>query len=249
MILKRTTLLLIVLLFVAGFTNAQVSQQSGWFASFNTISLNKKLSLHAEIQVRSTDNWEQVQTILPRIGLNYHIRPNQIFTAGYAFIPHRVVLNSKSSLLAENRIFQQFIVSHKVLTAGISHRFRLEERFVPTAELNNHEVVKSGTLYSTRLRYFIRAIIPFSCQQPFTKGMFGALQNELFLTVTNKENVNGQVFDQNRAYAAIGYRFSKKLDLEMGYMSQYVARRPLIGGNFNNDVSNNIIQLAVFTRF
>jgi len=238
----------IAFLIVSNIALSQVKQNTGWFASFNTIKLNKSLSIHAEFQLRSTDDWQQVQTVLPRVGLNYHFKPNQSFTLGYAYIPNRVSIGGASALLAEHRIFQQYLVSHKAWTATVAHRLRLEERFVPIPTLEDGEVEKSGDRYSTRFRYFIRAIIPLSNQRPFEKGMFTALQNELFLNVSNKENVNDQAFDQNRVYGAIGYRVSKKFDIEAGWMLQYVARRPLVGANFNNDLSNRIIQLAIYSR-
>lgn len=229
--------------------NAQVKQQTGWFASINSIKLNDKLSVHAELQIRSNDNWEMIQTILPRVGLNYHFKKNQVLTAGYAYIPNRSAIGNKSSLLGEHRVWQQYIISHSAGRAAVAHRFRLEERFVPSAMVDGESLKVKERLYSTRLRYFNRAIIPFRVQKPFTRGMFAALQNEVFVTISNKENVNGSFFDQNRIYGAIGYRFSKKFDMEMGYMNQYVNRRPITGSSVNNDVSNNIFQLAVYGRF
>jgi hypothetical protein len=240
--------LLLIAIIISTSSIAQVEQNTGWLASFNTIKLNKTLSLHAEFQLRSTDNWQQIQTILPRVGLNYHFKPNQFFTLGYAYIPNRVSISGESALLGEHRIFQQYTVSHKAWSASVAHRFRLEERFVPTGKLVEDQVEKSGDLYSTRLRYFARAIIPLTHKKPFEKGMFAALQNEVFLNVTNKENVNDELFDQNRLYGAIGYRLCKKFDIEAGYLMQYTNRRPLVGSNANNDVMNHVIQLAFYSR-
>jgi hypothetical protein len=73
-------------------------------------------------------------------------------------------------------------------------------------------------------------------------GIFAALQNEVFLNLQHKDQLNGKVFDQNRAYLALGYRFSKKFDLEAGYLNQAIR-----GASVNT--SNNVIQLALYTRF
>ena len=72
--------------------------------------------------------------------------------------------------------------------------------------------------------------------------MFVALQNELFFNIQNNDDLNGSAFDQNRAYLAAGYRFSKKMDIEAGYLNQ------AINGRTSNTV-NNVVQLAVYTRF
>jgi len=86
-------------------------------------------------------------------------------------------------------------------------------------------------------------MIPFiKPKTSFNKGFFGAVQNEIFLNVQNKDKINESLFDQNRAYLAIGYRFSPKIDIDAGYMNQFVK-------GATTDVSNNIIQMAVYTRF
>jgi hypothetical protein len=68
------------------------------------------------------------------------------------------------------------------------------------------------------------------------------LQNEVFVNIGDKSAVNGDIFDQNRAYGAPGYRFSSRFDAEMGYLNQYINGR-------NDAFSNNpIVQMAVYTR-
>lgn len=236
-----TTISIIVV--QASLVNAQTIQHSGWLASFNTIKINKNWSFHLEAQLRSTDDWNHVQTILPRIGINYHIKSNQIITAGYAYIPNRVVAFQQQVLLAEHRIWQQYILNQKANSISITHRLRLEERFVPRAGLEDNKLKVLERKYSTRLRYFARAVIPFKKQMPFVKGAFAALQEELFCNITNQNNVNGKWFDQNRVYGAIGYRFSKKFDVEIGYLNQYVER-----SSSQSNIVNHIFQLAFYTR-
>jgi len=88
----------------------------------------------------------------------------------------------------------------------------------------------------------VRSIIPLAQKVSFKPGVFAAIQNEIFLNIQNKSNINNSVFDQNRIYVAIGYRFNPKVDLEAGYMNQYI-------NGMTADVSNNIIQMALYTRF
>jgi hypothetical protein len=77
----------------------------------------------------------------------------------------------------------------------------------------------------------------------FTRGWFGALQNEVFLNVSGTEYVNGKVFDQNRLYGALGYRVAKGFDIELGYLWQFVERRSGV-----QNTSNQVGQLAVYWR-
>jgi hypothetical protein len=222
---------------------SQLSTNTGWLASFNTFHVAKKWSLHLDVQFRTTDDWEQLQTLLVRPGLNWHVRPNQVITLGYAFIPNRFSIGTENALVAEHRMWQQFIVNQKLRRSSLQHRFRLEERFIPKVALQQGEITNSGTKFSTRLRYFARAVVPISGEGPFKKGAFVALQNELFVNTTNLSNVNGMIYDQNRLYGAIGYRAASNFDMELGYMWQNVNRASPVA-----DIDNHIIQLATYLR-
>ncbi len=45
--------------------------------------------------------------------------------------------------------------------------------------------------------------------------------NEIFLNIQNKEKLNNNFFDQNRPYAGIGYRITRKIETELGYYHRY----------------------------
>lgn len=221
--------------------NAQ-TQFTGWIASFNTIKTGKQTSLHTDIQLRSTNEWEQIQTILVRPGINFHVNKKTTLTAGYAFISNRRNINNISDLVPEHRIWEQLLYNHKWKNIFISHRFRLEQRFISKVTAINNELEANGTAYANRFRYFIRNIIPFKNEKTFTRGMFAALQNEVFINIGNTANVNGEFFDQNRLYFATGYRLNAKTDLEIGYMNQYV------NGRSDQFTNNHILQLAGYIR-
>lgn len=223
---------------------AQQNINTGWLASFNTFSLTKKWSIHLDVQLRSTDELSQVQTVLIRPGINYHLNKKQVLTAGYAFIPNRYVSAADNELLAEHRLWQQYIILQPVKKVTVQHRFRFEERFIPKPALDNNDLYTDEYSFATRFRYFVRSVMPLSIQKgAFEKGMFAALQNEVFLNATNKDVVNGKTFDQNRLYVALGYRVVKQFDVEAGYMWQFVERKEGLG-----TTHNHIAQIAFYWR-
>lgn len=218
------------------------SQFTGWLASFNTFKTGKKTSIHFDAQLRSTDEFKQTQTLLLRPGINFHINKTTTLTAGYAFISNRRNISGVSDMTVEHRIWQQALINQKIKRITLAHRFRFEQRFLPMVTVQNDELETNGYTMTGRLRYFARAILPFNKQSSFTKGAFGALQNEIFVNVIDKYKVNGEFFDQNRAYLAIGYRLSPKADLEIGYLNQYVNGA---GSAFAN---NHVLQVAGYLR-
>ncbi len=177
-----------------------------------------------------------IKNILIRPGLTYYINPKSNATVGYAYVGsfNRLPDPAKNTL-TESRIWEQYIYNLKITKAvSLQSRFRLEQRFIER---------QTDNIFAQRLRYFARLVVPLTKQKTaFSKGMFAAVQDEIFLNIQNKDKLNGSVFDQNRAYGAIGYRFSSKFDVEAGYLNQY-------SNGALNDVSNNVMQLAFYTRF
>lgn len=212
------------------------SQQSAWGAWIHSQKFSNKIGLHFDAQFRSADDLEYVRNILIRPGFTYYFDENHNATLGYAYILTNQRLDGvANSSLSEHRIWQQFILNYRIGKVPLSHRFRLEQRFI---EQN------TGEVFSQRIRYFLRSVIPLQKQESaaFAKGPFVALQNEVFLNIQNNNKLNTHVFDQNRAYLAAGYRLSPAIDLEAGYLNQHIK-------GINNYTTNHLLQLALYTRF
>jgi len=238
-----TVRLFTILLLISLWPGAAIAQTqfSGWLASFNTIKTSKKTSIHADVQFRSNNDWQQMQTLLLRPGINYHVNKKLTLTAGYAYIRNRKIVGDIAGHIPEHRIWEQLLYNHEWKNIRISHRFRIEQRFIgKTIVLGNP--LSEGPNYANRFRYFLRNILPLKKETTFSKGPFLALQNELFLNFGNKADVNGKTFDQNRFYLALGHRLSSAFDLELGYMNQYINGK---GSQFTN---NHIIQVATYLR-
>jgi hypothetical protein len=242
MILKLPAISILFLLNGVSFTCTSQTQHSGWSALFNTLKTGKKTSIHAESQFRSTGGLEHLQSAFVRAGLNYHIKKNMTATAGYGVFHNRRVISDKVNHAKEHRIWQQFTVNHSVNKLQVTHRFRLEQRFIEQVILKENELERDGYTYANRFRYFIRNILPFTKDAVFTNGGFAAFQNEIFAHFGDVSVVNGKHFDQNRLYLAAGYRVNKQWDLEMGYMNQYIS------GIDNAFTNNHILQIASYIR-
>lgn len=225
---------LFFLFMLNGFAQTQ-NQNSGWLFLLNSSRINDKWGVHLDVQLRTADNWDGVRNFLFRPGATYYINKNSNATLGYLLAnTYSKQSGAAGTTLTEHRIWEQYILTHKIKPVFMQHRFRLEQRFIETA---------GDDIFSQRFRYFFRAILPLApTEASFVTGPFVALQNELFFNIQNKNKLNGELFDQNRAYGAVGYRFSKQFDIEAGYLNQFV------NGAASNTM-NNVVQLAVYTRF
>ena len=240
--LKKTTLLLFLVHSLYHYAVSQENKFSGWSMYMHTIKITKNISSHLDIQLRSDDNLNNAETFIFRPGVNFHFRNKTIATLGYGLIEGWRSIDGDRGAVPEHRIWQQYIIPQQINRLTLNHRVRLEERFIPRAANQNGEIVKTETVYNTRLRYFFRSIVPLKNASSFEKGLFFSFQNEVFLNVSHLHNVNKKFFDQNRAFAGTGWRIRKELDVEAAYIYQFVS------GLNSADVNNHIIQLSAYLR-
>lgn len=260
------------------------TQFTGWLGTFQNYKLTNKTGLYFDGQLRSTGQLQQVHSLLLRPGMNIYFNPAFTGTVGYAYIHQQRTAGGISGYFPEHRIWEQVMYTHPVRwghvpgdghaiagsarhphrahTAMLTHRLRLEQRWLPKVRAEEDHLVRNGHAHAGRLRYFARGVIPLSAARssgvpagtgapsggtgsspaPFTQGLFAAIQNEIFVNIIGSSAVNGKFFDQNRAYFAVGYRWSRQFDLELGYMNQYIS------GAGTNSTNNHILQVATYLR-
>ncbi len=216
--------------------SAQTNEFTGWGAWFHTQKFSKHWGALFDAQFRSANHFGYLRNPLIRPAVTYYFDKNKFASVGYLFTGTHWKTEIANTFRVEQRVFEQFILMQKITyNTALQHRFRLEQRFV-NSQGNQDQ------FFAQRLRYFARSVVPFKKDSVFAKGPFIGLQNEVFVNVQNKARLNGQFFDQNRAYAAIGYRLNKMIDLETGYLNQYINQA-------EGYTVNHVLQLVLYTRF
>ena len=213
---------LVVALTSVGFISAQTAEESlgTWYMYFGQNKLNQKFSIHSEAQFRFYEPASNLEQILLRTGLNYHLYENNMVTAGYAWILTDDFEETDYSN-TEHRIWQQYIQVATCKRVKFEHRYRLEQRWI---------TVNDETTFKGRGRYRMMLFIPINNRSMGPKTFFAGVYDEVFL------DMDKDPFDQNRLYGALGYQVNKELSIQAGFLNQYKA----------NDVSLNRLQLAIF---
>lgn len=208
MIIRK--ILPIVLFCIIALNTAAQTENTGWLFISYTQKVSEKFDVLADFQLRSSDQLSDFSALLFRTALNYNINKKHAVALGYAFLGKREENEMEVKVFnPEHRIYEQYLFNFNTKRTEWTLRFRLEQRFI------NQE---KQTDFSQRARGFLAAQIPLIANADFSKGIYTGIQNELFLTVQNKNKVNGRMFDQNRSFASLGYRWSKKIDTEFGYL-------------------------------
>lgn len=209
------------------------NEYAGWLAIYHKQKLAGNWGYLFDAQYRTDNQFSKTSAYLLRPGITYSVKKNQTAAAGYAFFGSYEDENSSRIFYAENRIWEQYQLETKLGKATLANRLRLEQRFIN---------MKSGG-FSQRLRYYIRSQIPLvKTDSSFKKGIYVALQNEVFVNIQHKERASNSFLDQNRSYISFGYRFSKKLDAEVGYQFIYAK-------DVEANTRNNVLQIAIYTDF
>lgn len=224
--------ILILIIFSVKIVLAQ-QENAGWIFISHKQTINKKLDLLADFQLRSSDGFTDLSGILIRTALSYNLDKKNSIALGYAYLGSWEYQQAIKVSSGEQRIFEQYLHDRNFGKIETNLRLRLEQRFLQE---------KGSTDFSQRGRIFISAQIPILANMDFSKGMYTSVQNEFFMNLYKKENVNGSFFDQNRLAASLGYRWSKNIDTEFGYM--YWRQKELKG-----IAERNIWQIMISTSF
>ncbi|MBT8255808.1 MAG: DUF2490 domain-containing protein [Bacteroidia bacterium] len=197
--IRKGLLVLVILLAVANI-HAQDNGEDKfgtWLTYFGNHQIADKWSIFTELQVNHyqfLNNYNQFWTF---IGMNHRIDERSSVSAGYAYFntdPSFTDIEGQERV-KENRIYEQFVTRHPIGTFNFNHRYRLEQRFFAGNPKVRH-----------RIRYRILLTHPI-------KGpLFAQVFDEIFL------NFQEPTFDQNRIFLGLGYRFTNRLNLRLGYL-------------------------------
>lgn len=165
------------------------------------------------------------QAIL-RPGLGYQINGQASVWLGYAWVPTDEPF--AKTAFDENRIWEQFLWSDKFSFGTLTSRSRLEQRFIPM-----------GSDVGWRFRQMLKVSVPM----PFAPDFSFVASDEYFVNLNKTDYGADDGFDQNRAFAGIGYNINKNIKTEIGYMNQYIRRAN------NPDLMNNILSINLFLNY
>ncbi len=198
-------------------------QQHAWVMYFGNHRLTDNWGIHSEYQWRRHDLFKEWQQSLMRIGFDYFSKDAQ-HTLGYGWIrsfsygeqPIDIAYN-------EHRIWQQVVLKNKVGRLEVNHRYRLEQRFLEQwKHLPNDSYELSGYAFRNRFRYRVMLTLPITRKEMLDNTLFLSVYDEPFLGFG--KGIGKNILDQNRLYFVLGWRFNKDINVQLGYLNQYIVK-------------------------
>ena len=210
------------------------TQSHAWVMYFGNHRLSERWGIHTEYQWRRADLFNDWQQSLLRLGVDYYSKSGAQFTAGYGWIRSYQYGDQPISYnLNEHRIWEQLILKSKAGRFDFQHRYRLEQRFLENwVKDADGKYNMDGFLFRQRVRYRFLLTMPISRKEMANNTLFLAVYDEPFLGFG--KGIAKNILDQNRLYAALGWRFNPNFNVQLGYLNQYVVKKDGIQAERNH---------------
>jgi hypothetical protein len=208
---------------------------NAWLMYFSDARLSNRWGVHTEAQ------WRRARTVRDplqnffRLGGNFHLTETVMLTAGYAYaltFPYGDF--PAAGRFPEHRIYQQVLFKSAYGRLAMHHRYRLEQRWLGAIQGSE----QSDYTYVNRTRYQFRVAVPLLGGKSGPGMPYAVLSDEVF--VNFGRSVQRNIFDQNRAYAALGYQLTPALAVELGYLHQLLQQRNGRVFEYNNTLQVNL---------
>jgi hypothetical protein len=195
-------------------------QWNSWWVLNADVTISGNLAFLADGSIRRSGPLHEAQASFIRGGVAYEFSPHVRMAVGANWsrtYPYGAVPIAYPT--TERRIWQQVVLSHDVGRLGLSHRYRLEERFRgrrndPAVDHIDHWE------HSNRFRYQVRGTLPLGGTPARAAGYYLTAANEVF--VSFGRNVQHNVFDQDRATIAVGRFVDRHWRTELGFLEQVI---------------------------
>ncbi|HNP32646.1 MAG TPA: DUF2490 domain-containing protein [Flavobacterium sp.] len=233
--MKTKLLAAFLLIFCSALSQIKQDQRI-WFSYLGQYKVSEKWGYHIEAQFRLDNQLEQNLQNGFRFGAIYYLSPKANITAGYALV--KTFSPSLEKFSTENRFWEQYQYNKKWHDNKntMTHRFRLEQRFV------EHLATVSGESnefnYQNRLRYLNRNVFHVANLSSDKEEIYAVAQNEVFLSLGNNK-VNSKFIDQNRFMVGLGLNYNNNIRLELGYLNQFAT------SSYGDNTMNHIVSISL----
>lgn len=206
-----------------------------WSLILTNFDISEKWSFGNEIHFRYDNYLDDQQQFLLRPFLNYKLSDGVVLSGGYSFI--RTFPYGDFPLQAnldEHNVWEQLTFNHSYGELKVSHRYRLEHRFIST--FNGEEFTFEEVNQNTRFRYRL------TLTQPISNKLFINVFDELWVK-SGSEGFSEVVYDRNWFYAGLGYHLGNSSNIQFAYLYQYTRN------NSERYQKNHGAQITLITDF
>lgn len=200
--------------------DVQKAKFSSWFTVLSRIQFSERWSFSNEIHERTNAFFHQQGQLLIRPSIDFHINKFIETSIGYTYLhvwPYD--LYNIPFEVTENNLWEQFLFKFDLGKIQIHNRLREEQRWTDKVENSNGDYYKNGIQYGNRLRFRFGLSADLYQFKKSDKALFFAMFDEIW--IKQDAYLRPNAFQRNWLYIGLGFRFTKNMNLQLGYMNQY----------------------------
>jgi hypothetical protein len=228
---------------------------STWLSYFGDQPFTNTLALHLEGSYRHTFPFNHPEQYMLRSGLTVEHGHGLCSLFAYTYLVSHPFEGgtlspaSASGKQPEHRAFEQLQFEHPLIRLGekhvtLTHRFRLEQRFLGTA---TEGVGVTKWNFAERARYRLTAKIPFkNAPWPIVPN-YVSVFNEVYTSFG--PHSGNTPFYANVDYGAFGWNLGSMFAFELGYQHRYAPIANGVIGQNDNELQLMLLSTAPIRRF
>lgn len=194
----------------------------GWFTYNGDHPISPDWAVHTEAQWRRTRLGLSRQQLLLRLGVVYRLSEQVQVSGGYTNFTTYPYGDYPTADLGqatpEHRAYEDITLGAAYGRLQLTHRFRLEQRWLGQLVETNPKQVESWE-YQHRARYQVGGELPLQGPSIDDGELYVNFFDELFIGFGS--NVGRNVFNQNRLSGGLGYQLRNNWKLELNYLNQW----------------------------
>lgn len=216
----------------AGFAKDDLTEYDGaWLQAVAEGSMGvldpalKKGRIWLEGQSRFDGNWDHWYQGMVRTAVGYALSDRATVWAGYTWLPTQ---NIGKSYISQQDVWPAFRYTLPTDIGTFMFRTMWESNF----------------LRGNQVRERPRQMIKFTHPLQFEPRLSLIAWDEVFYRVNDTQWGGKAGFDQNRAFAGLGWTFNSTVRTELGYLNQYVDN-----ANHNAATMRHLAMASIFVNF
>jgi Protein of unknown function (DUF2490) len=267
-IIKKKLIYFLILLsgYTFGQVNTKVDQFNSWISYTGNHKLTEKWGFITEYQFIRNKGFSKPLQQQVRIGLDCNLNKKVLVSFGWTHVetsPYgdfadEVPSKFNNIKFNEQRIWEQLALKHESIGRfQFDSRFRFEQRWSQVFKnfgsanepifLRYDDPVEGLWKYRQRVRYRFRVQLPLSNPEMIDNTLFLVVTDEIF--VNFGKYVASNIFDQNRLSFALGWRFNKNFNTQLGYLNQFAEKGDGIHKENNHTLQIGIVYNIDFSMF
>jgi Protein of unknown function (DUF2490) len=193
------------------------SNWNAWFTLNGEVALTDRWSFLFDVSDRRSGPVNEIQALFARIGASYELSPHvHLAVGGNRSESFPFGKEPSAYKTPEWRLWEHVLVTQELGRLSLSHRYRLEQRFQGKSSDGSGHI--DEWVHTGRFRYQVRGTLPVHGNSTPPGGTYLTAADEVFISFGPA--VQSNIFDQNRATVAVGWRMTPMWRLEVGYLNQ-----------------------------